>query len=266
MRCRSTSCWPSWSRTEVTDAGDLPGPAKLSDTQAPEFQGQGCHSISWVVVGERLAAGARDLGIPLSAAQSGQLLSLLDELEDWNSRFNLTAIRNRADMLTKHVLDSLAVNPHLHGRRVVDVGTGAGFPGLPLAIVNPGREFALIEATAKKARFVEHVAAQLRLTNLNVVNARAERYHPRGTGFDAVVARALGDLSEFVRLAGHLCAPHGKLLAMKGKSPQAEIDRLPRGWRVAALRRLHVPGLDAERHLVELARSPSSGHTPEGHR
>ncbi len=87
------------------------------------------------------------------------------------------------------------------------------------------------------------------------MNARAERYRPAGTGFDSVVARALGELSEFVRLAGHLCAPEGKLLAMKGKSPQAEIDRLPRGWRVATLRRLHVPGLEAERHLVELARA-----------
>lgn len=215
---------------------------------------------------ESLTAGARDLGLGLPETQSSALLMLMAELEDWSSRFNLTAIRNPADMLTKHVLDSLAVHPHLHGAAVADVGTGAGFPGLPLAIVAPDRSFTLIEATTKKAHFVEHVVARLGLANVSVVNARAENYRPAGKGFDAVLARALGELSEFVRLAGHLCAPEGKLLAMKGKSPQAEIDRLPRGWRVAALRRLQVPGLEAERHLVELARAPASARKAGRHR
>jgi 16S rRNA (guanine527-N7)-methyltransferase len=215
---------------------------------------------------ERLAAGAQDLALALTDSQKDALLTLLSELEAWNSRFNLTAIRNRADMLTKHVLDSLAVQAHLHGRTVADVGTGAGFPGLPLAIVDAERAFTLIEATTKKARFLEHVIAQLGLANVTVVNARAERYRPSGPGFDTVLARALGQLSEFVRLAGHLCAPKGRLLAMKGKAPQAEIDRLARGWRVAALKRLKVPGLDAERHLVELVRSPSADDAPRKHR
>ncbi len=206
---------------------------------------------------ERLAAGARQLGIALADAQREQLLTLVGELQQWNSRFNLTAIRNPADMLTKHVLDSLVVHPHLHGRSVADVGTGAGFPGLPLAVVNPDRQFALIEATSKKARFVEHAITQLRLANASVVHARAEDYRPRAR-FDSVLARALGNLSEFVRVAGHLSAPRGRLLAMKGKLPQAEIDQLPASWRVAALHRLHVPGLDAERHLVELERLVSN--------
>ena len=208
---------------------------------------------------ERLAAGAQVLGIALSDAQCDAMLTLLSELEEWNSRFNLTAIRNPAEMLTKHVLDSLSIQPHLHGVSVADVGTGAGFPGLPLAMVDPQRRFTLIEATTKKARFVEHMVLRLALPNVDVVNQRAERYRPPGAGFDSVVTRALGELAEFVRLAGHLCAPEGRLLAMKGKSPQAEINRLPRGWRVAALRRLHVPGLEAERHLVELARSAPPG-------
>jgi 16S rRNA (guanine527-N7)-methyltransferase len=209
---------------------------------------------------ERLAAGAGDLGLAVSDPQCNALLTLLAELGEWSSRFNLTAIRNPADMLTKHVLDSLSIHPHLRGVSVADVGTGAGFPGLPLAIVDPQRRFTLIEATAKKARFVEHVVARLALTNVQVVNQRSERYRPPAGGFDSVVTRALGELAEFVRLAGHLCAREGWLLAMKGKSPDSEINRLPRGWRVAALRRLHVPGLDAERHLVALARSSSPHH------
>jgi 16S rRNA (guanine527-N7)-methyltransferase len=215
---------------------------------------------------ERLAAGAHDLGLVLTDGQCEALLTLLDELREWNGRFNLTAIRNPADMLTKHVLDSLAVHPHLRGDTAADVGTGAGFPGLPLAIVDPERRFTLIEATTKKARFIEHVITRLGLSHVQVVNARAERYRPAGPGFDSVIARALGELAEFVRVAGHLCAPEGKLLAMKGKSPQGEIDRVPRGWRVAGLRRLHVPGLDAERHLVELARVSALGHAPRKRR
>jgi 16S rRNA (guanine527-N7)-methyltransferase len=215
---------------------------------------------------ERLASGAHDLGIALTDAQGDALTTLLAELGEWSGRFNLTAIRTPADMLTKHVLDSLAVHPHLRGTSVADVGTGAGFPGLPLAIVDPDRSFTLLEATAKKARFVEHAVERLGLGNVAVVNERAERYRPPGRGFDSVVARALGELAEFVRVAGHLCAPEGKLLAMKGKSPEAEIERLPRGWRVAALRRLHVPGLEAERHLVELTRSSGPKHPPRKHR
>ena len=239
MRCRSTSSWRCWSRIEVTDAGELR---------------------------ERLAAGAHDLGLALTDGQLDALMTLLGELGEWSGRFNLTAIRNPADMLTKHLLDSLAVHPHLRGASVADVGTGAGFPGLPLALAGPERRFTLIEATAKKARFVEHAVERLGLGNVAVVNARAERYRPPGLGFDSVVARALGELAQFVRVAGHLCAPEGKLLAMKGKSPQAEIDRLPRGWRVAALRRLHVPGLEAERHLVELARASAPEHRARKHR
>lgn len=205
----------------------------------------------WPDLERQLASGATELGIALDATQREQLLALLRELQEWNARFNLTAIRDPAGMLRKHLLDSLAVHAHLQGASAADVGTGAGFPGLPLAITNPARRFTLIEATAKKARFVEHAVERLRLANVAVVNARAENYRPPAR-FDAVLARALGTLSEFVRVAGHLCAPQGKLLAMKGKFPQAEIDELPPGWRVAALRRVRVPGLDAQRHLVEL--------------
>jgi 16S rRNA (guanine527-N7)-methyltransferase len=201
-----------------------------------------------------LQAGALELGVTLDPGQVAQLMTLLGELRQWNERFNLTAIRDPAEMVTKHLLDSLSVQPWLRGERIADVGTGAGFPGLPLAVVNPARRFALIESTGKKARFVQHAAARLGLANVEVVSARAESFRPRQP-FDCVVCRAVGKLADFVRFAGHLCARDGRLLAMKGQYPHGEIDDLPRGWRVAGVHRVKVPGLEAERHVVELARA-----------
>ncbi len=203
---------------------------------------------------ETLIAGAKEIGIDLSAARAEVLLRLVDELERANAQFNLTAIRDRHGMLHKHVLDSLSVQPYLRGERMADVGTGAGFPGLALAAVNPERHFTLIEATGKKARFVEHTAAALDLRNAQVANVRAETYRPFEL-FDTVMARALSSLADFVAYAGHLCAPGGRLLAMKGKRPDDEISALPRSFRVLAVHRLKVPGMIDERHLVELARS-----------
>lgn len=206
-----------------------------------------------------LASGARELGIDLGARVES-LLRLVDELEQGNALFNLTAIRDRPGMLRKHVLDSLSLQPYLRGGRVADVGTGAGFPGLVLAIVNPERRFTLIEATGKKARFVEQTTERLRLDNVLVANSRAETYRPFEL-FDTVAARALSSLADFVAYAGHLCAPGGRLLAMKGKRPDDEISALPRSFRALAVHRLSVPGLTDERHLVELVRSPKSSKT-----
>jgi len=201
---------------------------------------------------EVLAGGARELGIELTPERAEALLKLVDELEQGNALFNLTAIRDRPGMLRKHVLDSLSVQPYLRGARVADVGTGAGFPGLVLAIVNPQRRFTLIDATGKKARFVEQTAARIGCENVLVVNSRAESYRPFEL-FDTVIARALSSLADFVAYAGHLCAPGGRLLAMKGKRPDEEISALPRSFRALAVHRLKVPGLSDERHLVELA-------------
>ena len=200
---------------------------------------------------EMLAQGAVAIGIELPAAQTESLLRLVDELELGNAQFNLTAIRDRPGMLRKHVLDSLTLAPYLRGDRVADVGTGAGFPGLALAIVNPQRRFTLIEATGKKARFVAATAQRIGCSNALVVHSRAEDYRPFEL-FDTVTARALSSLGDFVAYAGHLCAPGGRLLAMKGKRPEGEISALPRSFRVLAVHRLHVPGLADERHLVEL--------------
>ena len=201
---------------------------------------------------ELLCAGARELGIALDAGQGAALLALVDLLEAGNSRFNLTAIRDRLGMLRKHVLDSLSLQPYLRGSRIADIGTGPGFPGLPLAIVNPERRFTLVEATGKKARFVEETVERLRLSNVHVAHARAESYRPFEL-FDTVAARALASLADFTAYAGHLCAPDGRLLAMKGKRPDEEIAAIPKAFRLIAVHRLKIPGLDDERHLVELS-------------
>jgi 16S rRNA (guanine527-N7)-methyltransferase len=200
---------------------------------------------------EIIVSGAKQLGIELSAASAEKLLCLVDELERGNAQFNLTAIRDRPGMLRKHVLDSLSLQPYLRGDRLADVGTGAGFPGLALAIVNPQRRFTLIEATGKKARFVEQTIENLGCDNAQVVHSRAETYRPFEL-FDTVMARALSSLADFVAYAGHLCAADGRLLAMKGKRPDDEISALPKSFRVLAVHRLTIPGLTDERHLVEL--------------
>src|SRR3984957_7959386 len=200
---------------------------------------------------EMLVSGAGELGIELDPIRAETLLKLVDELEVGNAQFNLTAIRDRPGMLRKHVLDSMSLQPYLRGERLADVGTGAGFPGLVLAVVNPQRRVTLIEATGKKARFVEQTAQRIGSGNVIVVNSRAENYRPFEL-FDTVVARALSSLADFVAYAGHLCAPGGRLLAMKGKRPDDEISALPRTIRVLAVHRLSVPGLPDERHLVEL--------------
>jgi 16S rRNA (guanine527-N7)-methyltransferase len=211
---------------------------------------------------ELLIEGARELRVPLRSEQIAALLKLVDELESANAHFNLTAIRDRPGMLRKHVLDSLSAQAFLGGTRIADIGTGAGFPGLPLAVASPDRRFVLIEATGKKARFVERTRALLALRNVEVVNARAEGYRPLGL-FDTVIARALASLADFVAYAGHLCAPGGRLLAMKGKRPDEELGALPKAFRVVAVHKLKIPGLDDERHIVEL--SPA-GPRPPGSR
>jgi 16S rRNA (guanine527-N7)-methyltransferase len=201
-----------------------------------------------------LLDGARALALELDEAQLGKLVAHLDLLDDWNSRMNLTAIRDRPSQLTKHLLDSLTVLPYLHGERIADVGSGAGFPGIPLAIVEPHRHFSLIESTGKKCRFLEHVRDALQLANVEIVQSRAEAYKP-DIRFDTVIARAVGPVADLVKVAGPLVVGGGRLLAMKGRYPEDELAARLNGWKVAAVHPLTVPGLGEERHLVELCRS-----------
>jgi 16S rRNA (guanine527-N7)-methyltransferase len=201
----------------------------------------------------RLCAGAAALGLALDAAQGERLLRLLDELAQWNRAYNLTAITDRAAMLTHHLLDSLAAHGELAGERVLDLGTGAGFPGLPLALASPQRHFTLLDGTAKKIRFVAHAARVLGLANVAAVQGRAGAWQPEAR-FDTVIARAVAPVSELAVLAAPLLAPGGRLVACKGqrREAEAELAALPAGWRLAQLREVTVPGLNAERCLLRL--------------
>jgi len=182
-----------------------------------------------------------------------QFQALLDELERWNRKVNLTAVRDRDEMVTAHIEDSLSAQPLLEGRRILDVGTGAGFPGLPLAIVEPEREFHLIDSNNKKIQFVQHVAGLLGLDNVTAVKARGEDYAP-GHRFDTVIARALAALPKLVEIAGHHVGEDGVFVALKGRYPEEELQQLPETWR-SNVRELRVPGLEAgSRHAVLLTR------------
>lgn len=203
---------------------------------------------------DALIAAAAELHVELERVAAHKLLRLLDELDEWNRHTNLTAIREREQQITKHLLDSLSVQPFLRGVRILDFGTGAGFPGLPLALVNPQRRFTLLDATAKKLRFVAHAAPMLDLDNVETVHARAETYKPPQR-FDTVLARAVGPLERLIDWCGHLCVGGGRLLAMKGRYPEEELRHLPSGWKIAAVHPLVVPGLGEQRHLVEICRS-----------
>ncbi len=199
-----------------------------------------------------LAAGLEALGLP--AALATPLLAYLALLARWNATYNLTAIRDPRDMVAKHLLDSLAMQPFVRGlRTLADLGTGPGLPGIPLAIATPGLQVTLVESNGKKARFLREAVRQLGLGNVQVAESRIEAFQP-GTHFDAITARALATLPLILELGGHLPGPGGRLLAMKGVVPDEEIAALPAGWRLAAVHPLRVPGLDAERHLVEVAR------------
>jgi 16S rRNA (guanine527-N7)-methyltransferase len=201
---------------------------------------------------EGVVEGAAALGITLTGPDAGRLVRLLDELERWNRTYNLTAIRNRDAMLTHHLLDSLSIHPDLHGTTVADVGTGAGFPGLPLAVLNPGRRFTLIDSNGKKIRFVQHAARELGLDNVEGLHGRVEV--TQGRIFDTVVARAFAPLPQLVLNIAPLCGPQTRVLAMKGKWPQDEIDGLPADWRQQGSRELTVPGLNESRCVVVLSR------------
>lgn len=192
--------------------------------------------------------------VTLTERDAERLLQLLDELERWNRTYNLTAITRREDMVTHHLLDSLAIHADLHGSSVADVGTGAGFPGLPLAVLNPERRFTLIDSAGKKIRFVNHAAHALGLTNVAGVHSRVESMHPE-TPFDTVVTRAFAALPEMLEQVAPLCGPQTRVLAMKGKWPREEIEALPPDWHVENSRDLAVPGLDEARCVIVLTRS-----------
>jgi 16S rRNA (guanine527-N7)-methyltransferase len=201
----------------------------------------------------RLDAGANEIGFDLDQSQLDTLWRYAHMLRERNAHVNLTSIVSWEGILTLHMLDSLSVVPHLgDAKRIIDVGTGGGFPGIPLAVACPQRDFTLIDGTQKKIRFVSESITALDIRNAHAHAARAENFAAQGD-FDAVIVRAVGTLAEVVHNAGRLVGPHGRLLAMKGRAPDEEVRALPRGWS-AEVTRLRVPGLDAERHLVSISR------------
>ncbi len=211
----------------------------------------------------RLIERARLLNVALTDAAAERLLRLLDELTGWNRAYNLTSIRGREAMLTRHVLDSLAIHEELEGERVADVGTGAGFPGLPLAVTNPERRFTLLDSSGKKTRFVAHAALALALENVTVAHSRAEDLRPE-TPFDTVAARAFAALPELLAKVRGLCGPGTRVLAMKGRYPAAELAAVQPPWRIVRTRPLEVPDLGEERCLVvaECAAPPEARPRP----
>ena len=198
------------------------------------------------------------IALALPTALAPRLLDYLALLQRWNTAYNLTAIRDPHEMLVKHLFDSLAMHPFVgatvDAQRLADLGTGAGLPGIPLAIAKPELQVALVESNGKKARFLREAVRELRLDNARVLESRAEQVAEPGA-FDAITARALDRLAGIIAVGGHLLKPDGHLLAMKAARIDEEAAELPAEWRVQAVHPLLVPGLDAARHLVVVART-----------
>ena len=202
---------------------------------------------------DRLRAGLAAMSVEAEPDLVRRFCVLLRLLDKWNRAFNLTAVRDPAEMVARHILDSLSARPFLFGVSVLDVGTGAGFPGLPLALVEPRRHFTLLDSGGKKIRFIRHVLGELALDNVVIEHLRVEAFEPADL-YDAVISRAFSSLGAFVRRCGGLVATGGCLLAMKGRYPDAELTGLPAAWEVADVARLEVPGLAGDRHMVVLRR------------
>lgn len=198
-----------------------------------------------------LAAGITVLGIDVSIRAQQRMLAYLTLIEKWNKAYNLTAVREPAKMLTHHLLDSLSVLPYVRGPRVLDVGTGAGLPGIPLALARPDWQVTLLDASHKKATFLRQAVIELELDDVDVVCDRVEAWMPDAK-FNTVISRAFSDLAEFLALTGRLCESDGIVIAMKGVYPHEELAQVPETFSLRDVVALQVPGLDAERHAALL--------------
>lgn len=201
--------------------------------------------------GHALELGLKKQGIDCSVEIRRKLVTFIELLVKWNRVYNLTAIRDVKKMVSHHVLDSLAVVPFLHGVEVLDVGSGAGLPGVPLALISPERQFVLLDSNAKKTRFMQQAKTELGLDNVTVATARVEDFHP-GKKFDTILSRAFASISQMLLLAGHLCQPKGVIVALKGAYPVDELNDLPQGYIIKAVEHITVANMDEQRHVVEL--------------
>jgi 16S rRNA (guanine527-N7)-methyltransferase len=202
----------------------------------------------------RLEQGIAALGLSLPTDAVARLLDYQALLERWNGAYNLTAVRDPVEMITRHLLDSLAILPFVQGQRLADLGTGPGLPGIPLAIAAPGREILLVDSNGKKVRFLREAIRTLKLEGVRAMQSRVEEVEGQ---FDCITARAFASLADMLGWGGHLLAPGGVWLAMKGKAPDDELPGVPAGFTVRGIHALAVPGLAAERSLVVLCRASS---------
>ena len=203
---------------------------------------------------EQLAQGLAAMGLDLTADRQEKLLAYVALLYKWNRTYSLTALREQDKAVSHHLLDSLAILPLVPPGSLLDVGSGGGTPGIPLAIARPDLQVTLLDSNSKKAAFLQQAAIELGLTNVSVHGGRVEQYHP-AIGFAAITSRAFAELADFVMLTRHLLAPEGVWLAMKGVMPREEIASLPGDVCLEAVHALQVPGIDGERHLVAMRRS-----------
>jgi 16S rRNA (guanine527-N7)-methyltransferase len=202
-----------------------------------------------------LAEGIRDLGLDLAETQQAQLMDYLALMAKWNAVYNLTSLRDPMQMVTHHLLDSLAAVPAFaDARNVLDVGAGGGLPGIVLAIARPDMKVSMIDTVHKKTAFLTQVKAQLGLANAAVYTMKVQDLQVSDK-FDVITSRAFADLSDFVNWSGHLLAQGGRFIALKGVAPKDEQERVPREWKVTGLQHLQVPRLGAERHLVFIERT-----------
>jgi len=207
-----------------------------------------------MTLAQQLAQGVLQLGFTLPEGVQQRLLEYLALLQKWNRVYNLTAVREAPRMVSQHLLDCLAAAPHIGAVTLLDVGSGAGLPGIPLALALPDSRVTLLDSNHKKAAFLKQAVMELKLVNAEVVCERAETWS-LSTTFEVVISRAFSDLAEFVSVAGRHAAAGGRLMAMKGVHPYEEIAQLPPGWQVRQVMPLTVPGLRAQRHLVTLVRN-----------
>jgi 16S rRNA (guanine527-N7)-methyltransferase len=198
---------------------------------------------------DRLANGVAEIDIGIDQQRQHAMLAYLDLLKRWNRVYNLTAIKGDTELLTRHLLDSLSIVPYLHGDRVIDIGSGAGLPGIPVALACPQRQVTLIDSNAKRCRFLRQVKAQLKLQNVSIVQQRAESYRS-DEKFDSLVSRAFSSLMSFIASSQHLLADGGQFIAMKGQWPEDDSTELPDGFMITDVIKLKVPGLSENRHLV----------------
>jgi len=209
-------------------------------------------AVDWPDLHRRLDVGLAALGIDIDPGVPARLIAYLELLERWNRVHNLTAVRDPGEMVTRHLLDSLAALSYIEGPAVIDVGSGAGLPGIPVALARPELSLTLVEARGRRARFLEHVVDRLALTNVRVADVRVQDLGP-GAAFDTLTARAFASLDELLRVAGHLCRPGAAVVAYKGRRPQEEVAAIAgHAFAVERIVPLTIPGLDAPRHLVVL--------------